>query len=94
MRYDGVTAGTIFAGIDGATAGGIAGGTLGTIVGRVAGGNRRAKPRNPDVLAKRLPSWPSSPEIRKARAKLTDFRFSDFSLNGHRRPVVVPKSQR
>ena len=40
----------------------------------------------PFFLAKCLPSWPPSPEIRTARAKFTDFLLavSDFSLSGQR----------
>ena len=48
------------------------------------------------LLAKCLPSWPPSPEIRTARAKFTDFHLSvsDFSLSGQRLPVISPKTRR
>jgi len=59
--YDGVTAGTIFAGIDGATAGGIAGGTLGTIVGRVAGGNRLVRAASESLDLEDLPPLEDQP---------------------------------
>ena len=35
-----------------------------------------------------------APEIRTGRAKFTGLLLSDFSLIGHRRPVVVPKTRR
>ena len=41
------------------------------------------------MFAKCLPSWPPSPEIRTARANFTDLLLSDFSLIGHRRPLVA-----
>ena len=50
--------------------------------------------QNTLLFAKCLPSWPPSPETRTAGAKFTDFRLSDFSLNEHKRPVVVPKLRR